>query len=68
MAFFASSAWMMAAIPATATGFFFLIVNRVSAADALDENHSLKEIQAFIRRADGRAYIPVGMGGVSIFV
>ena len=45
-----------------------LIVNRVSAADALDENHSLKEIQAFIRRADGRAYIPVGMGGVSIFV
>lgn len=35
-----------------------LIVNRVSAADALDENHSLKEIQAFIRRADGRAYIP----------
>lgn len=30
-----------------------LIVNRVSAADALDE-----EIQAFIRRADGRAYIP----------
>ena len=30
-----------------------LIVNRVSAADALDENHSLKEIQA-----DGRAYIP----------
>lgn len=35
-----------------------LIVNRISAADALDENHSLKEIQAFIRRADGRAYIP----------
>ncbi len=35
-----------------------LIINRVSAADALDENHSLKEIQAFIRRADGRAYIP----------
>lgn len=35
-----------------------LIVNRASAADALDENHSLKEIQAFIRRADGRAYIP----------
>ena len=34
-----------------------LIVNRVSVADALDENHSLKEIQAFIRRADGRAYI-----------
>ena len=42
-----------------------LIVNRVSAADAY---HSLKEIQAFIRRADGRAYIPLGMGGVSIFV
>ncbi len=35
-----------------------LIVNRVSAADALDETHSLTEIQAFIRRADGRAYIP----------
>ena len=35
-----------------------MIVNRISAADALDENHSLKEIQAFIRRADGRAYIP----------
>lgn len=35
-----------------------LIVNRVSAADALDENHSLKEIQAFIRRSDGHAYIP----------
>lgn len=35
-----------------------LIVNRVSAADALDENHSLQKIQAFIRRADGRAYIP----------
>lgn len=35
-----------------------LISHRVSAADALDENHSLKEIQAFIRRADGRAYIP----------
>lgn len=35
-----------------------LIVNRVSAADALDEDHSLTEIQAFIRRADGRAYIP----------
>lgn len=35
-----------------------LIVNRVSAADALDENHSLQKIQAFIRQADGRAYIP----------
>lgn len=35
-----------------------LIVNRISAADALDENNSLKEIQAFIRRADGRVYIP----------
>ena len=35
-----------------------LVVNRVSAADALDENHSLQKIQAFIRQADGRAYIP----------
>ncbi len=35
-----------------------LIINRVSAADALDENHSLQKIQAFIHRADGRAYIP----------
>lgn len=35
-----------------------LISHRVSAADALDENHSLKEIQAFIRRADRHAYIP----------
>ena len=35
-----------------------MVVNRVSAADALDENHSLQKIQAFIRQADGRAYIP----------
>lgn len=28
------------------------------AGDALDENHSLKEINAFVRDAEGRAYIP----------
>ncbi|OUM19580.1 type III-A CRISPR-associated RAMP protein Csm5 [Butyricicoccus porcorum] len=30
----------------------------VSAADAIDESHSLKEIQAFAKLPDGRAYIP----------
>lgn len=30
----------------------------VSAADALDDDHSLKEIHSFMRGADGAAYIP----------
>lgn len=36
----------------------FLCKYTVSAADALDENHSLKEIHSFVRREDGKPYIP----------
>lgn len=31
---------------------------RINAGDALDDNHTLKEIQRFIRGADGQVYIP----------
>lgn len=30
----------------------------IAAADALDAEHSLKEINAFVRGADGRVYVP----------
>ena len=35
-----------------------LINESISAADAIDESHSLKEVQAFVKRPDGKFYIP----------